>query len=102
MASKTTLVYFKSIILFSQVIQVVHWLIKKGNVIGVVVAKLDQKAAIFGATGTLVENVSYAIKSSYLLGFLESNPKLSSQMLNPIEMESHMRVSFPMFKQQRF
>lgn len=43
----------------------------KGNVVGVIVARLSQRAAL-ATTGTLAENVSYAIKSSFLLGFLES------------------------------
>lgn len=40
----------------------------KGNVIGVVTAKLSQAAAV-ATTGTLAENVNYAVKSSFLLGF---------------------------------
>ena len=41
----------------------------RGNVVGVVVAKLSQRAAL-AATGTLAENVNYAVKSSYFLSFL--------------------------------
>ncbi len=53
-----------------------------GNVIGVVVAKLSQKAAI-ATTGTLAENVSYAVKSSYLLSFLESVPEVADKLKEP-------------------
>jgi S1-C subfamily serine protease len=45
----------------------------RGNVVGVVVAKLDD-IATFKRSGSLPENVGYAIKSSYLLGFLQSVP----------------------------
>jgi TPR repeat protein len=43
---------------------------KRGNVIGVVAA----------TSGELPENVNYAIKSSFLLGFLESYPEASSKL----------------------
>jgi TPR repeat protein len=55
---------------------------ERGNVIGVVVAKLSQKAAI-ATTGTLAENVSYAVKSSYLLSFLESVPDVAAKLREP-------------------
>ena len=42
---------------------------ERGNVVGVVAAKLSASAAL-KATGALPENVNYAIKSSYLLSFL--------------------------------
>ena len=41
-----------------------------GNVVGVVSAKLSAAAAL-AASGSLPENVNYAVKSSYLLSFLE-------------------------------
>ena len=55
---------------------------ERGNVIGVVVAKLSQKAAL-AATGTLAENVNYAVKSSYLLSFLESLPAVAAKLKEP-------------------
>ena len=55
---------------------------ERGNVIGVVVAKLSQRAAI-ATTGTLAENVNYAIKSSYLLSFLESVPEVAAKLKDP-------------------
>ena len=55
---------------------------ERGNVVGVVVAKLSQKAAI-ATTGTLAENVNYAVKSSYLLSFLESLPEVAAKLKEP-------------------
>jgi S1-C subfamily serine protease len=45
----------------------------RGNVVGIVAAKLNARAAL-NATGSLPENVNYAVKSSLLLSFLESVP----------------------------
>ncbi|MBI3413892.1 MAG: SEL1-like repeat protein [Verrucomicrobia bacterium] len=53
-----------------------------GNVVGVVSAKLDARTAL-AASSTLPENVNYAIKSSYLLSFLESLPAVSSKLKEP-------------------
>ena len=55
---------------------------ERGNVVGVVVAKLSQKAAI-ATTGVLAENVNYAVKSSYLLSFLESLPEVAAKLKEP-------------------
>jgi S1-C subfamily serine protease len=55
---------------------------ERGNVIGVVVAKLNQGVAL-AATGTLAENVNYAVKSSYLLSFLESVPAVAANLMAP-------------------
>ncbi len=61
----------------------------RGNVIGVVTAKLSQKAAI-NTTGTIAENVNYALKSSYVLILLESLPEISDKLMdeNSSEMPS--------------
>jgi len=55
---------------------------ERGNVIGVVVAKLNQKAAL-ATSGALAENVNYAVKSSYLLSFLESVPEVAAKLKEP-------------------
>lgn len=55
---------------------------ERGNVIGIVSAKLSATAA-FAATGALPENVNYAVKSSFLLGFLESIPELADELKAP-------------------
>ncbi len=55
---------------------------ERGNVVGVVSAKLSARAAL-SATGVLPENVNYAVKSSYLLSFLESVPEVSAKLKEP-------------------
>ena len=52
----------------------------RGNVIGIVSAKLDAGAA----SGSLPENVNYAVKSSLLLSFLESVPAVSAKLKAPV------------------
>jgi S1-C subfamily serine protease len=54
----------------------------RGNVVGVVSAKLDAATAL-AASGALPENVNYAIKSSFLLSFLESVPEVAAKMKEP-------------------
>ena len=44
--------------------------------------------AALAASGALPENVNYAVKSSYLLGFLESVPEVSAKLKEP---ETKMR-----------
>ncbi len=55
---------------------------ERGNVIGIVSAKLDAGAAL-AASGALPENVNYAVKSSLLLSFLESVPDLAPNLKVP-------------------
>ncbi len=50
--------------------------------VGVVSAKLSARAAL-AASGALPENVNYAVKSSFLLGFLESLPDVSANLKEP-------------------
>jgi S1-C subfamily serine protease len=54
-----------------------------GNVVGVVSAKLDEATAL-AASGALPENVNYAVKSSFLLSFLESVPNVSAKLKAPV------------------
>jgi hypothetical protein len=54
-----------------------------GNVVGVIKGGLSQKAAL-ATSGTLAENVNYAVKSSYLLSFLESVPEVAAKLKEPI------------------
>ena len=54
----------------------------RGNVVGIVAAKLDASAALT-ASGALPENVNYAVKSSLLLSFLESEPDVSAKLKAP-------------------
>ena len=53
-----------------------------GNVVGVVTAKLSTKAAL-NTAGTLPENVNYAVKGTFVMGFLESVPEVAQEMLDP-------------------
>src|SRR4029077_1946100 len=55
---------------------------ERGNVVGVVAAKLNATAAL-AASGALPENVNYAVKSSFLLGFLESVPDVGAKLKEP-------------------
>ena len=55
---------------------------ERGNVVGVVSAKLSAREAL-AASGSLPENVNYAVKSSYLLSFLESVPEVSAKLKEP-------------------
>ena len=55
---------------------------ERGNVVGVVSAKLSVAAAV-ATSGALPENVNYAVKSSFLLGFLESVPEVSAKLKEP-------------------
>ena len=55
----------------------------RGNVVGVVSAKLDASVAL-ATSGSLPENVNYAVKSSFLLSFLESVPAVSAKLKEPI------------------
>jgi serine protease Do len=55
---------------------------ERGNVVGVVSAKLSARAAL-AASGSLPENVNYAVQSSYLLSFLESVPEVAAKLKEP-------------------
>jgi len=55
---------------------------ERGNVIGIVSAKLDASVAL-AASGALPENVNYAVKSSLLLSFLESVPDVANKLKTP-------------------
>jgi hypothetical protein len=43
-----------------------------------------QPSAPLAASGALQENVSYAVKSSFLLSFLESVPDVSAKLKSPV------------------
>jgi TPR repeat protein len=51
-----------------------------GIVVGLVVAKLDEIATA-KETGSLPQNVNYALKSSFILSFLESVPAINDKLL---------------------
>jgi TPR repeat protein len=60
---------------------------ERGNVVGVVSAKLSAAEAV-ATSGVLPENVNYAVKSSFLLSFLESVPDVSAKLKEPNAKES--------------
>ena len=55
---------------------------ERGNVVGVVLAKLSARAAL-ATSGAWPENVNYAVKSSFLLSFLESVPEVAAKLREP-------------------
>src|SRR5438477_5771350 len=55
---------------------------ERGNVVGVVSGKLSARATL-STSGSLPENVNYAVKSSFLLGFLESVPEVAAKIKEP-------------------
>lgn len=55
-----------------------------GNVVGIVSQQLDVMRAL-DSNGQLPQNVNYAIKSQYLLGFLETIPEVSTKLKPPRE-----------------
>jgi hypothetical protein len=50
-----------------------------GNVIGLVAARLDEKITL-EASGMLPQTVNYALKSSFILAFLDTVPELVGKM----------------------
>jgi S1-C subfamily serine protease len=58
----------------------------KGNVVGVIVAKLNAFATL-ERSGSLPENVNYAVKSSYLTSFLESVPGASNALPEAVALD---------------
>ena len=68
--------------------------IERGNVVGMVSAKVladghHARAALL-SSGALPENVNYAVKSSFLLSFLESVPEISAK-LKEVLADGHIR-----------
>jgi len=52
-----------------------------GNVIGIIVSMLDAKTA-FKLSGSLPQNVNYAVKSSYAQALLDTVPEVSGNLLS--------------------
>ena len=53
-----------------------------GNVIGLVSARLNEFVSL-ASSGTLPQNVNYALKSSFVNAFLEAQPAVASRMPKP-------------------
>lgn len=60
---------------------------EKGEVIGIIISKLND-VAILLITGSIPQNVNYALKSSFVLSFMESIPDLSQKISVPISSNS--------------
>jgi S1-C subfamily serine protease len=56
---------------------------ERGNVIGIVSAKLNASSAL-AASGIPQGGMNYAVKSSFLLSFLESMPAVSAKLKVPV------------------
>ncbi|MGO9246939.1 MAG: trypsin-like peptidase domain-containing protein [Verrucomicrobiia bacterium] len=54
----------------------------RGDVVGIVAARLDEKITL-EASGMLPQNVNYALKSSFILAFLDTIPELTGKMPAP-------------------
>jgi TPR repeat protein/V8-like Glu-specific endopeptidase len=52
---------------------------QNGQVIGLVVARLNDISALL-TTGAVPQNVNYALKSSYILNFLNASPQLATKL----------------------
>ena len=55
---------------------------KNGNVLGVVMAMLDAKIT-FKISGSLPQNVNYAVKSTYAQAMLDTLPTISNKLISP-------------------
>ena len=53
-----------------------------GNVVGIVAARLDDLVTL-ETSGALPQNVNYALKSSFLIAFLDSVPELAGKLKEP-------------------
>jgi S1-C subfamily serine protease len=53
-----------------------------GNVVGIVAARLDDLKAL-KSTGSLPQNVNYAVKSSFAVAFLETIPEVTAKLIEP-------------------
>jgi TPR repeat protein len=58
-----------------------------GNVVGVVSARLGVEIVKALTSDELPENVNYAVKSSFLLSFLESAPDVSAKLKEPVTID---------------
>ncbi|OHB57500.1 MAG: hypothetical protein A2Y12_15920 [Planctomycetes bacterium GWF2_42_9] len=60
---------------------------QNGEVIGLIIARLNDMSALL-TTGTVPQNVNYALKSQYILNFLKATPQLSQKYkTNSLELD---------------
>ncbi|MBT5547163.1 MAG: trypsin-like serine protease [Desulfobacula sp.] len=60
---------------------------ENGNVLGVIIAMLNAKTA-FKISGSLPQNVNYAIKSIYAQAMLDTLPEISNELVSPSKSDS--------------
>ncbi|MFH2060475.1 MAG: tetratricopeptide repeat-containing serine protease family protein [Pseudomonadota bacterium] len=60
---------------------------ENGNVLGVVMAMLDAKTT-FKISGSLPQNVNYAVKSTYALAMLDTLPEIFDKLIEPLRSKS--------------
>ncbi len=58
-----------------------------GNVIGIIVAMLDAKT-VFEISGSLPQNVNFAVKSTYAQALLDTLPEVSGNLLSAYRKKS--------------
>lgn len=66
---------------------------EEGNIIGVVVAMLDAQTA-FEVSGSLPQNVNYALKSIYALALLDTLPEVIQSLPTPQTQKSFEAVAY--------
>jgi hypothetical protein len=59
-----------------------------GNILGVVVAMLNAKMA-FQVSGSLPQNVNYAVKSLYAQAMIDTMPEVAGKLLAPSKSKSN-------------
>ena len=62
---------------------------ENGNILGVVVAMLDAKTT-FKISGSLPQNVNYAVKSTYAQAILDTLPEISDKLIAPSKSKSNV------------
>jgi len=65
---------------------------ERGEVVGIITARLSVASSL-ATTGTLPQNVNYALKSSYVRAFLEVLPKVADQPLRNAEQSTGSRTA---------
>lgn len=61
---------------------------ENGNVLGVIVAMLDAKTT-FRISGSLPQNVNYAVKSIYAQAMIDTLPEISDKLATPSNSKSN-------------
>jgi S1-C subfamily serine protease len=61
---------------------------ENGNILGIIVAMLDAKMA-FKISGSLPQNVNYAVKSTYAQAILDTMPEVSDKLIAPSQNETN-------------